>query len=245
MMEEKNGCLVFDGYTLIKESLQVVPLSERKVINTISPNSYGLSCKDPAMMAALQGSDFLVLDGVYFGLWPLLVYGKRARRITGWDCFIYFLDKMEHTGGRVFLLGSTTETLEKIRTRMAREYPHVQTAFYSPPFKPAFSEEDNAAMRDAVNAFRPDVLIVGLTAPKQEKWTYEQMPKLNAGLSISVGNVFDWYAGNSKRPGSFWQKMGLEWLVRIFLRPEVFKRNIGNQMLFFGHLFLRILRIKK
>ena len=71
------------------------------------------------------------------------------------------------------------------------------------------------------------------------------MPKLNAGLSISVGNVFDWYAGNSKRPGSFWQKMGLEWLVRIFLRPEVFKRNIGNQMLFFGHLFLRILRIKK
>ena len=64
-------------------------------------------------------------------------------------------------------------------------------------------------------------------------------------MSIAVGNVFDWYAGNTRRPGKFWQKAGLEWFVRIFYRPEIFKRNISNQMVFFRHLALRLLKIMK
>lgn len=241
----KNGCLLFDGFTLVKDSLDCVPPGSHAVINTVSPNSYGLACKDPEMMAALKGSDYLVLDGVYFGWWPLFLYGEKARRITGWDCLMYYLPVLERKGGKLFLLGSTTETLEKMRRRIREEYPSVLVETYSPPFKPVFSEEDNARMRDAVNAFAPDVLAVGMTAPKQEKWTFQQMPRLNAGISIAIGNVFDWYAGNTKRPSVFWQKMGLEWLIRIFYRPEIFKRNIANQMRFFKDLFLRLIRIKK
>lgn len=244
-MEERNGCLVFDGYTLIKDSLDAVPFDRHCVVNTISPNSYGIACKNPEMMAALKGADYLVLDGVYFGLWPLLRYGKRARRITGWDCFIYYLTKMEETGGRVFLLGSTQQTLERMTERISKEYPHISVGYYSPPFKPVFSEEDSQQMRDAINRFRPDVVSVGMTAPKQEIWAFQNMPFLDAHVSIAIGNVFDWYAGTSNRPGTFWQKTGMEWLVRIFMRPEIFRRNIGNQMLFFWHLLLRILRIKK
>ena len=102
---EGNGCIRFAGFTLVRESLDCVPMDGKAVVNTVSPNSYGIACKDPGMMEALQGSDFLVLDGVYFGLWPLLMYGKRVRRITGWDCFIYYLGKLEATGGSIFLLG--------------------------------------------------------------------------------------------------------------------------------------------
>ena len=245
MMEERDGCLRFDGYTLVKDSLDCVPLDGKSVVNTISPNSYGLAQKDPDMDKALKGSDFLILDGVYFGLWPLLRYGKRVRRITGWDSFIYYLERVQAVGGKVFLLGSTTETLDKMTARIRKEYPAVHVDSYSPPFKPAFDEEDNRKMAEAVNAFAPDVLVVGMTAPKQEKWTYANMPRLNAHVSIAVGNVFDWYAGNTRRPGKFWQKAGLEWFVRIFYRPEIFKRNISNQMVFFRHLALRLLRIKK
>ena len=243
MLEERDGCLLFDGYTLVKDSLDCIPLDGKAVVNTISPNSYGLSRKDPDMDKALKGSDYLVLDGVYFGLWPLLRYGKRARRITGWDCFIYYLGRMQETGGKVFLLGSTTETLQKMTDRIGKEYPAVRVCSYSPPFKPEFNEEDNREMAEAVNAFAPDLLVVGMTAPKQEKWTYSNMPRLNAHVSIAVGNVFDWYAGNTRRPGKFWQKAGLEWFVRIFYRPEIFKRNISNQMVFFRHLALRLLKI--
>ena len=245
MMEERNGCLCFDGYTLVKESLDCVPMDGKAVVNTISPNSYGISQKDAEMDQALKGADYLILDGVYFGLWPLLRYGKKARRITGWDSFIYYLERMQETGGKVFLLGSTPETLRKMVSRIHVEYPAVRVDSYSPPFKPVFDQEDNRRMVEAVNSFSPDVLVVGMTAPKQEKWAYFNMPFLQAHVSIAVGNVFDWYAGNTRRPGKFWQKAGLEWFVRIFYRPEIFKRNISNQMVFFRHLALKLLRIKK
>lgn len=245
MLEERDGCVIFDGYTLVRDSLDCVPTDGKSVVNTISPNSYGLACKDPVMMDALKGSDYLVLDGVYFGLWPLLRYGKRVRRITGWDAFRYYLGYAEKIGGKVFLLGSTEETLAKMAGKMSEEYPDVKVATYSPPFKKEFDDADNEKMREAVNAFSPDILVVGMTAPKQEKWTWQNMPFLNAHVSIAVGNVFDWYAGNTKRPSVFWQKIGMEWLVRIFMRPEILRRNLGNQMVFFWHLFLRLLRIKK
>lgn len=245
MMEERNGCLCFDGYTLVKESLDCVPMNGKAVVNTISPNSYGISQKDSDMDKALKGADFLILDGVYFGLWPLLRYGKKARRITGWDSFIYYLERMQEVGGKVFLLGSTPETLRKMTARIRVEYPAVRVDSYSPPFKPEFDQDDNRKMIEAVNSFSPDILVVGMTAPKQEKWAYFNMPFLHAHVSIAVGNVFDWYAGNTRRPGKFWQKAGLEWFVRIFYRPEIFKRNISNQMVFFRHLALKLLRIKK
>lgn len=244
-MKVENGCLKFDGYTLIKESLDVVPMDGHCVVNTISPNSYGIAVHDADMMEALKGSDYLVLDGLYFGWWPLLRYGKRASRITGWDCFVYYANRLNQTAGRMFFLGSTEETLAKIKERMSKDYPNVVVETFSPPFKPSFNEDDNDAMRHAINAFSPDVLCVGMTAPKQEKWSYQNAPYLNVHVSIAIGNVFDWYAGNSRRPSLFWQKIGMEWLARIFMRPEIFRRNIGNQMLFFWHLLLRLLRIKK
>ena len=145
----------------------------------------------------------------------------------------------------MFLLGSTEHTLTLMRERMAKDFPNVKVDTYSPPYKSVFSEEDNRKMRKAINNFEPDVLVIGMTAPKQEKWAYQNKPYCNFHVSIAVGNVFDWYAGNTKRPNIFWQKIGMEWLIRIFYRPEIFSRNIGNQMRFFRHLALDLLHIRK
>ena len=84
-----------------------------------------------------------------------------------------------------------------------------------------------------------------MTCPKQEKWVIKHKDKLKAGLAICIGNVFDWYAGTQKSIHPIWFKLRLGWLIRIFLRPEVFKRNIGNQMIFFRDLALIKLKIKK
>lgn len=244
MTEEKNGCLIFDGYTIIKDSLDCVPMDGKFVINTISPNSYGISVKDQDMNDALKGADYLDLDGVYFGWLPWFRDGKKAKRITGWDCFVYYADKLNKTSGKMFLLGSTEKTLSLMKARLAKEYPNVKVETYSPPYKPVFSDEDNKKMYEAINKFEPDVLIIGMTAPKQEKWAYQNKSFCNFHVSIAVGNVFDWYAGNTKRPNVFWQKIGMEWLVRIFYRPEIFRRNIGNQMRFFRHLTLDLLHVR-
>jgi N-acetylglucosaminyldiphosphoundecaprenol N-acetyl-beta-D-mannosaminyltransferase len=242
---KKEEVFEFAGYRLVVNSLNCVPDDGKYLINTISPNSYGISVNDPKMNEALKGSDFLILDGLYFGWLPFFKYGKKIKRITGWDSFQYFSKKTDEKGGKVFFLGSSSETLAKITENYSRDFPNIETASYSPPFKSEFSEDDNLAMHRAVNAFKPDVLFVGLTAPKQEKWSFQNRDFLDAKIISTIGNVFDWYAGNSTRPNTFWQKTGLEWFIRIFYRPEVFRRNIKNQMIFFWHLFLIILKIKK
>lgn len=77
--------------------------------------------------------------------------------------------------GRAFFLGSTEEVLAKIKARAAKEFPCIEVHTYSPPYKAEFSAEDNAAMVAAINAVNPDVLFVGMTAPKQEKWAHQLM----------------------------------------------------------------------
>lgn len=235
------------NYPVFKGDLHEIKYQNQQhfLINTISPNSYGLAVKNPTVKKALQQSDVLILDGLYFGWAALFKQGIRINRIAGWDAFVFFSQELNKNKGKVFFLGSTQETLLKIKERYNTEYPNVEVGFYSPPFKQVFSNEDNLQMHHQVNAFKADIVFVGMTAPKQELWSYQNRKDLEVHLICSIGNVFDWYAGNSKRPGIFWQKIGMEWLVRIFLRPEVFRRNIGNQLLFFWHLALETLKIKR
>jgi N-acetylglucosaminyldiphosphoundecaprenol N-acetyl-beta-D-mannosaminyltransferase len=233
------------GFRLLKNDLSAIPLDKKVLINTMSPNSYGISVKDPIMRNALINSDYLVLDGLYFGLAPLLLKGQLVKRITGWDCFRFFSEKMNLMHGKVFFLGSSEDTLDRIVVRYRAEYPHIQVNTFSPPFRNSFTEEDLQLMRQRINSFKPNVIFIGMTAPKQEKWSFQNKEYLNVQVICTIGNVFDWYAGNSTRPGLFWQRIGLEWLARIFYRPEIFKRNINNQMLFFWHLLLYVLKLKK
>jgi N-acetylglucosaminyldiphosphoundecaprenol N-acetyl-beta-D-mannosaminyltransferase len=96
-----------------------------------------------------------------------------------------------------------------------------------------------------INEFEPHIVFVGMTAPKQEKWSLEHRDMMNSNLVISIGNVFDWYAGTQKSIHPFFFKIRMAWLVRMFILPEMLKRNLGNQMLFFWQLALMVLRVKK
>jgi N-acetylglucosaminyldiphosphoundecaprenol N-acetyl-beta-D-mannosaminyltransferase len=236
------------GFKVFSDNLKKIPIKSEKcrVINcSISPNNYGLTTKDPEFKKVLQNTDFLVLDGVYFALASIFLLGKNIKKNQGPDVYKHFINRLNECSGRAFFLGSSEEVLTRIKNRIKVEYPNVSVGTYSPPFKKVFSEEDNAEMVKAINEFQPDIVFVGMTAPKQEKWSLQHRDKVKAGLMISIGNVFDWYAGTQKAIHPFFFKIRMAWLVRIFLRPEIFKRNIGNQMLFFWHLLLILLKFKK
>ena len=233
------------GYNLIVKDLTIVPMDHRVVINTMSPNSHGLAIKDKETYEALKSSDYLVLDGVYFGLAPILLRGVKVRRITGWDCFVYFCRRLNETNGRCFFLGSTEETLNRIVNRLRVDFPNITASGFAPPFEESFTLAEDAQMRTAVDAFKPDVLFIGMTAPKQEKWAARNHSQLNVHVIASIGNVFDWYAGNSSRPSRLWQTIGLEWLIRIFYRPAILKRNLLNQLAFLKDLLFVILKVKE
>ena len=102
---------------------------------------------------------------------------------------------------------------------------------YSPPYKPEFSEEDSKAMLDAINATNPDLMWIGMTAPKQEKWTFSHWKEMNIHCHVgTVGAVFDFFAGTVKRAPNWMQNSGLEWLFRLIQQPKRMWRRylIGN-----------------
>ena len=113
-------------------------------------------------------------------------------------------------------MGSSEKVLAMIREKAAVDYPHLEVVTYSPPYKPEFSDEDNAAIIKAINDANPDLLWVGMTAPKQEKWTYSHWKELNIHCHVgTIGAVFDFYAGTAQRAPRWWQEHSLEWLYRL------------------------------
>lgn len=222
---------------------EIVLNKENQILNTISPISYGISTKDKLFRQALQATDYLVLDGVYFGLTGLLLHGKRMVINQGPEVFYYFMRKMNSIHGRVFLLGASNSTLEKMKHRASIEYPNVEVSFFSPPYIAEFGDEDNRIMLEKISNFKPDIVFVGMTCPKQEKWAFIHKNKIEAKLTCSIGAVFDWFAG-IKPIAPVWWKLRLAWLKRLIDRPEMLKRypNIG---IFFWHLFLAFIGFKK
>lgn len=140
----------------------------------------------------------------------------------------------------VMFMGSSQKVLDLIVKRAAKVYPHLKVVTYSPPYKPEFSEEDNKAIIDAINAADPDLLWIGMTAPKQEKWTYSHWDELNIHCHVgTIGAVFDFFAGTVERAPVWWQRHGLEWLYRLLKEPKRMWRRyiIGNALFLFNVIF--------
>lgn len=133
----------------------------------------------------------------------------------------------------MFFLRSSERTLELVREKAKEVYPNIKIVTYSPPYKKEFSEEDNKAMIDTVNSVNPDLLWIGMTAPKQEKWAYVHLDELNVHCHIgTIGAVFDFFAGTVQRAPQWWQKNGLEWAYRLLKEPKRMWRRyiIGNTL---------------
>ncbi len=232
------------GFNVFSGKLgEIVLTDHNQIVNTISPISYGISTHDREFRQSLKASEILVLDGMSFGLSSLLLNGKKLVLNQGPEVFYFFMGKMNEEKGRVFFLGAAETTLEKMKARATVEYPNVEVGYFSPPFKAEFSDEDSRIMLDKVNSFKPDVLFVGMTCPKQEKWSYKFRDQIKAKLTCNIGAVFDWYAG--KNPiAPIWWKLRLAWLKRAIDRPEILKRypHIGK---YFVHLGLAFIGVKK
>ena len=139
----------------------------------------------------------------------------------------------------VMFMGSSQKVLDLIVKRAAEVYPHLKVVTYSPPYKPEFSDEDNKAIIDAINAVNPDLLWIGMTAPKQEKWTYSHWNELNIHCHVgTIGAVFDFFAGTVERAPMWWQRHGLEWLYRLLKEPKRMWRRyiIGNALFLWNML---------
>ena len=224
---------IFD-YSVFISNLDEVTLNQGCFINTLNQYSYIIAERDKAFKNALLASDILLPDGIGIVAAAKLLKDKTIKKIAGADVHVHLLRKLNETGGKCFYLGSTAETLAGIKNRLALEFPNVQVDTYAPPFKSKFTDAENAAIVSRINTFKPDVLFVGMTAPKQEKWSHDNKDQLDVNVICSIGAVFDFYSGMIKRPSRFWINMGLEWLIRLIREPH----HLWRRYLLYGPVFV-------
>lgn len=219
---------------ILTSRAELAKLPEGKLlINTINAFSYDNARKDVLFSEALQKGDVLIPDGISIVKACRFLNAKSQpkERIAGWNLFEYEMGKLNRVGGKVMFLGSSDAVLNLIRQRVAEKYPKIEVDTYSPPYKPVFSDEENEAMISAINHSNPDLLWIGMTAPKQEKWAYTHLDRLDVHCHIgTIGAVFDFFAGTVKRAPERWQRVGLEWLYRLLSEPRRMWRRyfIGN-----------------
>ena len=200
-----------------------------------NPHSLVVASHDDHFCSSLKEADLLLPDGTGIIVAARTLNLPIVERVAGFEFFQGLSASLAKDGGaRYFFLGSSDHVLNLITKRLNREYPEIIVCgTYSPPFKPEFSAEDNAAMIAAINGARPDVLWVGMTAPKQEKWIHEQRGKLQVPFCGAIGAVFDFYAGTKERSSAIWRRLGLEWLPRFFKEPKrLWERNMKSTPIF-------------
>ena len=217
---------------LVRNLQELAALPAGKLmINTINAHSYNVAQRDERFAEALQAGE-LVPDGasiVKACRW-LKADFQPSERIAGWDLFQFEMNKIGE-GKCVMFMGSSPNVLQKIEERMRQDYPTANVVTYSPPYKPSFNEEENQQIIDAINRANPDLLWIGMTAPKQEKWVYDNWTKLDVHCHVgAIGAVFDFYAGTLRRAPIWWQRHGLEWLHRLLKEPRRMWRRylVGN-----------------
>lgn len=244
----KKNTIMFclKSLNILGSKAELASLPEGKLlINTVNAHSFNTAKKDQLFADALTNGDVLIPDGVSIVKACKWIKAKSQpkERIAGWDLFAFEMDKLERESEElrtkseeskiVMFMGSSQKVLDLIVKRAAEVYPHLKVVTYSPPYKPEFSDEDNKAIIDAINAANPDLLWIGMTAPKQEKWTYSHWNELNIHCHVgTIGAVFDFFAGTVERAPIWWQEHGLEWLYRLIKEPKRMWRRyiIGNSL---------------
>lgn len=124
------------------------------------------------------------------------------------------------------------------QTACSGGFPSHRSGNLFATLKPEFSEEDNRAIVEAINKANPDLLWIGMTAPKQEKWAYTHWNELKIHCHCgTIGAVFDFYAGTVKRAPAWWQRHSLEWCYRLLKEPRrMWKRYIIGNLLFMWNI---------
>ena len=212
-------------------------LGEPFVFACANPHSLVVAHRDADFHRALRTADAVVADGVGMQVAASMVGRRIGTRITGIDYFLGVMGALEaRGGGRVAFFGSSAAVLQRLSGRVRERFPRVTiVAGLSPPYG-AWPTETDARFVAEINRAAPDVLWVGMTAPKQEKWVRDHAPVLCCAVVGSIGAVFDYFAGTVRRAPQWVCHLGLEWAYRLAFEP----RRLWRRTFVSGPQFLRL-----
>lgn len=167
---------------------------------------------------ALHGAGMVLPDGAPVAFVARRLGASAAEQVTGSALFDAVLERADEI--RHYFYGSSEDVLSDLLVRVHHLYPQAVIAgSYSPPFR-ALSSAEMQTICNAINDARPDIVWVGLGAPKQDLWMAEARQLLDAPVLVGVGAVFDFVSGHAKRAPLIWRRLGLEWFYRLLRSPR-------------------------
>ena len=201
---------------------------------------------DAAFKHILNGAFLCTPDGM-----PMVWAGKLNGhgdmcRVYGPDLMLEVCAWSETSGGKHFFYGGADGVAELLAQKLKAKFPRLQVVgTYTPPFR-ALNADEQKNLATQISETKPDILWVGLSTPKQEKFMAEYLPKLDVTLMIGVGAAFDFHSGRVKQAPRWMQRSGLEWFYRLCSEPRrLAKRYCRNNPLFVLKFFCQLTGLKK
>jgi len=212
-------------------------IQSRKLSYVVTPNVDHIVKlqKDPEFRDIYSNAALVLPDGMPL-LWAAKFIGTPLKeKISGSDLLPKLCEVAAEKGYKVFFLGGREVSAAKAAEVLKAKYQKLNVAgTYCPPFGFERDEQENDKIIRMIKAACPDILFVGLGAPKQEKWIYKYKDRYQAPLSIGIGVSFEFMAGMVRRAPIWMQKSGLEWFWRLMMEPaRLWKRYLIDDMLFF------------
>lgn len=201
---------------------------------------------DPAFKRILNSAFLCTPDGMPM-VWAGRLAGYREmNRVYGPDLMLDVCAWSETTGARHFFYGGADGVAQLLSQKLKEKFPKLVIAgSFTPPFRPLTLDEI-AHLQRQITAASPDILWVGLSTPKQEKFMAEFLPKLDVTLMVGVGAAFDFHSGRVRQAPRWMQRSGLEWFYRLCTEPQrLARRYFRNNPLFLLKSFGQITGCKK
>jgi len=221
--------------SILNEAVQLIDNNKKFYICTINAFLAVRANEDAELLNILNSSEIVIPDGM-----PMVWYSKSSgkqipSRISGYEFFYDFSKIADKNNYSYFFFGGTNDmVLDEVRKRLEKEFTNIEIkGLLCPPFMDTFPDEINDHIISVINKCKPDILWVGLSAPKQEKWIYKNIDRLDVKMAFGIGAAFNFYANIVKRAPVWMQKAGLEWLFRIYAEPKrLFKKYMVNNAKF-------------
>lgn len=202
--------------------------------------------RDPELRRILNSAFLNTTDGM-----PLVWLGRHyvgpdVDRVYGPDFLLEIMKATQSTPFRHFFYGGAPGVADELRNRMESRFPGISIAgTFCPPFRPLTTDEERDLIA-RVRETRPDIVWVGLSTPKQERFMAEYLPKLDTTLMAGVGAAFDFHSGRVRQAPRWMQRSGLEWFFRLCTDPRrLARRYLVNNPLFLWRIALQFAGLRK
>lgn len=215
-----------EGWIERREPNYVIPVPAHGIVECLM---------DERLRKIYNGAGMVTPDGMPIAWISRLMGYRHVDRVYGPDLMMALCERSLNRGYRHFLYGGwPPDVVEKLALRLKNRFPGIQiVGAYCPPFRPVTLEED-ATIVETINATRPDIVWIGLGAPKQDFWAESHVGRVAAPVLIGVGAAFDFHSGTKPQAPRWMMRAGLEWFFRLLTEP----RRLGPRYLMDNPVFL-------